>query len=196
VAQAFGDAVSVPPNAEAADWLQPTRLGAWGTVGCLVPNQYESYLRVAGAPSKVVDWWDAQRQLIADVARVAASHTTTPERCWFGIWEGHGFDRNGEVRARLRQIPTVDLPHRSYYLLQGDVLAASAIEEPGGRGATASYRQPDLWWPHDRAWFIATDVDFWSTFIGGDARLVQAIVAAVQTPTELVSLEDRLPDEP
>jgi hypothetical protein len=191
----FGDAVSAPSNADAADWLRPTRLGAWGTVGCLVPNQFESYLRVDGAPPNIVDWWERQRQLIAAVARVAAGHTTTPEQCWFGIWDGHGFDDDDEVRAELRKVPTFDLPHRSYYLLQGDVIAASAIEEPGGRGLSSSYRQPDLWWPQDRAWFIATDVDFWPTFIGGDAQMVHAIAAAVPAGTELASLEDQLPDD-
>jgi hypothetical protein len=49
----------------------------------------------------------------------------------------------------------------------------STRQEPGsGRG------RPGLLWPRDRAWFIATDVDQDSTFVGGSLALVGALVAS------------------
>jgi hypothetical protein len=37
---------------------------------------------------------------------------------------------------------------------------------------------PNLWWPNDRAWFVATEIDLVSTYVGGSADLVRAIVAS------------------
>jgi hypothetical protein len=38
-------------------------------------------------------------------------------------------------------------------------------------------QSPNLWWPDDRAWFVATEIDFDSTFVGGDDRLIGALVS-------------------
>ena len=57
-----------------------------------------------------------------------------------------------------------DLPIRTYYLLGGPVTAATHLRDPG---EGIDWRNPDLFWPDDRRWFVATDVDFWSLYIGG-----------------------------
>jgi hypothetical protein len=35
---------------------------------------------------------------------------------------------------------------------------------------------PNLIWPADHTWFMASEVDFDSTLVGGSAELIQAIV--------------------
>ena len=37
-------------------------------------------------------------------------------------------------------------------------------------------QSPNLWWPDDRAWFVATEIDFDSTFVGGEDRLIAGLV--------------------
>jgi hypothetical protein len=37
-------------------------------------------------------------------------------------------------------------------------------------------QSPNLWWPDDRAWFVATEIDFDSTFVGGDDPLIAVLV--------------------
>jgi hypothetical protein len=37
-------------------------------------------------------------------------------------------------------------------------------------------QSPNLWWPEDRAWFVATEIDFDSTFVGGDDPLIAVLV--------------------
>jgi hypothetical protein len=49
-----------------------------------------------------------------------------------------------------------------------------------------------LFWPDDRRWFVATDVDFWSLYVGGDNDLVADLVASVTTHTEAVTLSYQL----
>ena len=91
------------------------------------------------------------------------SATTTPDRCWFAMWEGFGGLDDGEVRER------VELPHRKYLLNTGAI--DRALESPW-----LFDQSPNLWWPDDRAWFVATEIDFDSTFVGGDDRLIAALV--------------------
>lgn len=54
------------------------------------------------------------------------------------------------------------------------------------------WRNPDLFWPDDRRWFVATDVDFWSLYIGGDEDFTGELAATVPTATCRVALDTRL----
>jgi len=36
-------------------------------------------------------------------------------------------------------------------------------------------RGPQWWWPEDRRWFVATDIDYPWTYVGGPASLVDAV---------------------
>ncbi len=54
------------------------------------------------------------------------------------------------------------------------------------------WRQPDLWWPADRAWIVCTDVDIWCNYVAGPQALVDEVAAAVTTETHLVARTDDL----
>jgi hypothetical protein len=95
-------------------------------------------------------------ELAALLATALARHTTTPDRCWFAAWEGFG-----GIRADVQSAPKFDVPHRSYHLLGGTVTAAAeSIEELPSRQSAS------LWWPDDRAWCVATEIDLDTTYIG------------------------------
>ena len=104
-----------------------------------------------------------QRRILVEHLRRA---TTAPNLCWFALWEGFGGLDDGGVRER------VELPHRSYLLYSGTI--DRALESP--MDPFPFDQSPNLWWPEDRAWFVATEVDFDSTFVGGDDRLIAALV--------------------
>lgn len=215
----FGDAVTSAPSAEPAGWLGAERSDDGGTVGWLVPARYDSIVRVA-ANEPCDDWWTGYRELHRTVLAVGLRHTSSPDRAWFAVWEGHGFtnwsahiawrdpapdeatrlareSERDRVRADARReiagigsalarVTTFDAPHRRYYLLTGPVDAALELRDPARIGAPDGWRHPDLWWPDDRGWFVATDVDFWSLYVAGDAAFVGDIRAAVPTATEEV----------
>ncbi|MBA8962566.1 hypothetical protein [Rhodococcus opacus] len=84
---------------------------------------------------------------------VLVQHTTTPDDCWFGFWEGHA----GHGMNLPHPGPRVHIPSRENYLARGTV--RDAVRTLGSCG-------PDLWWPQDRAWFVASDIDLMSTYIG------------------------------
>jgi hypothetical protein len=43
------------------------------------------------------------------------------------------------------------------------------------------WRNPDIVWPADQSWVIATDVDFWALYVGGTAEFLREVKAAVPT---------------
>jgi len=106
--------------------------------------------------------------LLLEQRRVLVEHlrdrTTTPGRCWFGLWEGFGGLDDGGVRAR------VALPQRNYLLYGGTI--DRALESP-----MPFDQSPNLWWPDDRAWFVATEIDFAWTYVAGDDRLIASLVS-------------------
>jgi hypothetical protein len=78
------------------------------------------------------------------------------------------------------ELPLLRLPSqqgRDYRLLMGSLQMADYIDSeigPRGFGPVS----PSMMWPEDRAWFIATEVDFDSTLIGGSLELIQEFLSS------------------
>jgi len=128
-----------------------------------------------------------------------AQHTSTSDRVWFCVWDGFGDLKilpggsalltsgpPGGKRRRAQQSPpatTLHLPNRAYYLLSGPIggIGESMCEEP-------HWQSPNLLWPEDRAWCVATEIDFAWTHIGGGEALIQALIndpALKAMPTQI-----------
>ncbi len=102
------------------------------------------------------------------LVEVLASATTTPDDVFVAVWEGWG-------DVPLQRFPgaaRVDSPNSGHFLLRGPLtgvlssVAASGVDRP-----TAG-----LWWPADRAWFVATEIDFQWTFVAGQPTLIERLV--------------------
>jgi hypothetical protein len=103
----------------------------------------------------------------AAAAEVLAERTTTPDECWFCVWEGYGWP----VLNRLdEQAPRVRFVHRSCLLFRGPVAAATAfVSGPW-------FQSPTWWWPTDRAWCVASELDIFSTYIAAGPTTVHALM--------------------
>lgn len=157
------------------------------------------------------DRWPKTGSLPLDLARVLVGvlgpHTTTSEECWFAAWEGWGDYRDGSAvlqtigaspddapatlpqgmdREKPVERPTFTLPHRGYYLARGAI--AAAVETV--YGALWAYQSASIWWPSDRAWCVATEVDFDWTYVGGSTECI----AAILKDARLEALPARLSD--
>ena len=55
-----------------------------------------------------------------------------------------------------------------------------------------TYGAPRLWWPDDRAWFVATETDLASTYLGGARALIDRLMNDPQLETVEASLMDSL----
>ena len=130
---------------------------------------------------------DDARALIAILER----HTATPETCWFCIWAGYGWShgsavmlaRSGgppepepeplpdSVPRHVRDGPLVDLPWREYFLYTGPIGHALAF-------VPKERQTPNLFWPSDRTWCVASEIDLPWTYVGGSEALVGEILSS------------------
>lgn len=85
--------------------------------------------------------------------------------------------------------PRFRIPQRDYFLFEGPVAAAPELgwNSPGGYFHPQS---PNIFWPHDRAWCVATEIDLDSTYIGGSEALARALLAEPQLETWRVRADD------
>jgi hypothetical protein len=111
------------------------------------------------------------------LAAVLARHTSTPDRCWFCTWEGWGsvgFDDG----------PRVELPNRNYALFVGPLAALPSLMD------AQDDHSPNLWWPDDRAWCVATEIDLPWTYVGGSAALISDVLAEPRLEAQPASPDD------
>src|ERR1700694_370174 len=95
------------------------------------------------------------------LCELLGGHTSTPELCWFAIWEGYALLPEP---VRELDVPRLEMKHREMILLTGPLsaLPATSFDEdsymPGWMNRADGYKSPSLWWPEDRAWCVASDV--------------------------------------
>lgn len=132
---------------------------------------------------------EAQRSRLAELL---GRHTTTPDRAWFCLWAGYGelhpprgwsrsFDSAGRViqevvhpdphpHPELFEVrpgrPQLELPQRQYIAYTGPLTELGSWRWYG----------PNLWWPDDRAWLVASEIDLDSTYVGGARDTIDALL--------------------
>jgi hypothetical protein len=140
------------------------------------------------------------------MARLVEKHTSTPDACWFCLWDGYGYFAPGgmiEARAyftkgskpRLSRLPfsvqkkpkklsvtakkVTPNNARSYLLFTGSVRDAVGWEDG-----------PNIWWPHDRAWCVASEIDLPYSYVGGSKELIEEVLADSELEALPAQLED------
>lgn len=154
------------------------------------------------------------RPLLESLCELLADYTTQAAHCFFGLWIGWSWVEQGVVLTTLGRTgaehvrpttefmpspfsteelsrPRLRLPHREYLLLTGPLSAATKIHEPGPP-SLRSPQSPNLFWPADRTWCVASEIDFDSTLVGGPTDLIQAILNTPQLDAWPVRPEDSL----
>lgn len=149
------------------------------------------YWRIAGMPEPYPrPQWDVrpgEGSLPIDETRVIieslSQHTSTPGRCYFCIWDGWG-----DINQRLFGDARLRFKHPNYLVFTGPIDAALSF---GGTRYPA-VRSPNIWWPEDRAWCVATEIDLDSTYIGGTDECVQALLDSPDLEVLPADIEDRI----
>jgi hypothetical protein len=107
------------------------------------------------------------RPQIERLIALLGKHTASADRCWFAVWDGYG-----TLSVAPEGIPRVEMPQRPMLLFAGALSAAatSLAEDPWEQS-------PSLWWPDDRAWCVATDVDLMTTYIAANRKCIEDLTA-------------------
>lgn len=160
------------------------KLVPWSEVAAAVGGevhagaQWHSLVRAAGPDDPSGAAWEGEAPMQGDLCveslkplcELLAQHTRFSKECFFGFWTGWGL--GSEIEG-----PRVELPPaagREYLLRKGSLWAAVDAAEGKEPGLPAT--SPNLLWPLDRAWFLATEIDFDSTLVGGSHALIESIV--------------------
>lgn len=100
------------------------------------------------------------------LVRILMGYTETPDMCHFAVWDGWGM-----LGEQWPEAARLHLPGRSYILLDGPIEAAQGSMTPNFPQSAS------LWWPQDRAWCVATEIDMMWTYVGGTEFCIRAILA-------------------
>jgi hypothetical protein len=146
------------------------------------------------------------------LCEVVADHTTEATHCFFGLCTIHGWLDSFSAEELL---PLLELPYdRNHIVLTGSLSAVDQIMydwsdslhmmlvdkqgiEPPPRPDPSEFLQreaPNLIWPADHSWLVASEVDFDSTLVGGRAMLIDAIVESPRLEAWPVGPADSLAD--
>jgi hypothetical protein len=117
--------------------------------------------------------------LCAALAQDLAPHTTDPTEARFAMWDGWGH------MQWPPEVPRLELPARTYVLYRGHVEAVTTF---GVR--TGGFQAPSLWWPADRSWCVASEIDFRTTFVGGSRQAIGRILDDPRLETMAVAEQD------
>ena len=120
------------------------------------------------------------------LAGILRAFTSTPESCFFGLWEGYG---NVEERLYPRDA-RVKGCGRNYLLFRGHLEGVMAFLDEAGFPFWGY--SPNVWWPEDRAWCVATDIDLYDTYVGGSLEGIQAVLEHPGLEALPTTLEARL----
>src|SRR5712692_9653966 len=192
-------------DVEAAAWIGP-RLRPFKSfqAGSVVPGGFDAYARIDNERAGVLPP-GAARGLIAILTR----HTPAPEVLWLAMWNGYGQMHGppavrtfravrigadpGEAAPppppwpdgfmhpplRPRNAPLLRLPSREYLLYQGRPDQVAGWMDG-----------PNLWWPADRAWCVASEIDLPWTYVGGSKTLIAEVLGGPELRAQPLSLDE------
>jgi hypothetical protein len=125
-----------------------------------------------------------------------ADYTSGSERIFFCVWVGYlgggaaVFTPVGSPPVYLPQrIPperVVALPLREYGLIEAPLSFATSLDA----ASDGSHKTANLWWPEDRAWCVASEIDLRWTYVGGSRELIERVLGDQRLEALPVTPED------
>lgn len=178
----------------AATGRRPHALMQWHAIaGVTVTDRLQSMLWDGDEPAV----GSLDEPALTALFQVLVAHTESDADCYFALWDGWGPIHGGPAVATVTAVrrprwlrwlrpkarrglippafprsvlegPRLRLPGRNYLLFTGRLEESSA--------AGFDINTPNLFWPTDRTWCVATEIDFDSTMIGGPVTLIDDVL--------------------
>jgi hypothetical protein len=172
-------------DVHAADWIAERLHPFAADVGSIVPEGFAAYVRILHRVRDRSGTLDPDQ--LGALTESLAAHTQRPDSCWFAIWDGYGWLQGRPAIAELEpagggdapaDLPDlagdaarVQIPGRSMLLYEGAIESVARF-----CGDELTCQSPNLWWPEDRAWCVATEIDLCWTYVGGSRGLADQLL--------------------
>lgn len=194
-------------DSSAADWLASRLDRTSAAVVSLVPAGFAGYALIPND-----DPLDGARNLTAgklrELERILQPWTGN-QGCLFAFWDGFGWLHGSSATAPMPvagsgspappwlpggltfPVPDsarVSVYSRTYLVYEG-VLSDCAALLPLDQ-------TPNLWWPRDRSWLVATDIDLDVTYVAGEQALIGELRVSAELRAVDVTPNDPLPGLP
>lgn len=127
---------------------------------------------------------------------VVRPFTEVAERAWFMLWDGYGdlgpgIDgvRRGHIHRNRSASPNGELLNgiwalRHYLVFRGPLDGLHEWYRWRSQG-------PNYWWPEDQTWIVVTEIDGFSTFVGGPRACIDEVLASPRLEALPIALTDR-----
>jgi hypothetical protein len=186
-----------------AEWFKNRILESTENKYCMghyIPTGFESYISIRHD----LYYEDENSEYLIDdlkVIEILKEFTTSPNDCFMALWTGFGwnfekaykhlFPRN---KWRFFQLGTRAfenyflLPNRDYFLMRGPI--DESLEIGYELFGNFNPEPVNLLWPEDQQWFLAKEIDFDVTLIGGTEQLISTIENSGDFITERFDVEN------
>lgn len=182
----FGVVVTLSPLAsiEEADWLCAVDVLS-GTVGGLLPVTFE----YVAAVEHLGYMGTLPEDRATELALALRGCSDPSGLAYFSVWNGwagsvYASDTVVRKRGWRQRLPRSDgdrpdmvyceIPNRIYFMFEGSLEDATVSHHRRG------FQSASMWWPADRRWFVATEVDAEVTYIGMNDRGCQDAILGVE----------------
>jgi len=142
-------------------------------------------------------------EVLKPICALLKKYTGNDEFCFFGLWNGWPEDEYKDLWQSLRTLeeknqptekdfraPRFGLPThagRDYFLLHGPLGTAVEMVDIGLISTS-----PELIWPLNKTWFLVSDIDLDSTYVGGSNELIESLLRISEIETWRVMPSDSL----
>lgn len=141
--------------------------------------------------------------LLSSLCELLKRHST-PRTCFLGYWEGWASTNYEDLLQHVetsdgQMVGTVPLPiagahmqvppdaGRDYLIICGPVTAAAELLD-----LDLTSTSPQLMWPSDCCWFVASDIDLDSTLVGGEEELITFIIESDEFEARRIQITDAI----
>jgi hypothetical protein len=178
-----------PAHRDTDDGRQPVRWSDVASWEGTTAHPLMQFHRVAKLPwPDIPDWGNAPSEGTLPPAEgdrlvaILRAFRSTPNLCYLALWEGYGVSELNVLANRPRLI----LTHRNYFLFVG------ALDNVMSMSVGDFHQPPNLWWPRDQTWCVATDIDSNATYIAGSAACVDRIISDPNLEAFPISVDARI----
>jgi hypothetical protein len=187
-------------------WIKDSLYGwEWGEflkLGATIPPVFDSYISIHN--SKVGNSHGGMSaEVLIDLIEILSGTSPENRTCFFALWDGWSWGPGtpyvpiGEepndpqyaihdffitIPEQVFDMKKLEVPNRAYFLLKGELKETLNIGELHGDWFTP--RPPNIIWPEDKNWCVASEIDFEVTLIGGSEKLINQIESSNKFITE------------